>query len=71
MKLILYYSHIVLSLYFKVDIKLSYPTKMANPSFVMEAYTKKDDAARRLVNFRRTKLRYFAVIIACLVVFGC
>lgn len=44
---------------------------MANPSFVMSAYTKKDDAARRLVNFRRTNLRYFAVVIACLVVFGC
>ncbi len=67
----LYYLQIASSLYFIVDIKLSYPTEMANPSFVMEAYTKKDDAARRLVNFRRTGLRYFAVIIACLVVFGC
>ena len=44
---------------------------MANPSFVLSAYTAKDDVTKRQVNFRRTKLRYLVVLIACLVVFGC
>lgn len=44
---------------------------MVSPSFVMSAYVVKDDKTRRNVDYRRTKLRYLIVVIACLVVFGC
>lgn len=44
---------------------------MVNPSFVMSAYTVKDEVTRRKVNFRQTKFRYFIVVLACFVVFGC
>lgn len=44
---------------------------MVNPSFVLSAYKVKDEQTRRNVNFRQTGLRYFIVVIACLVVFGC
>ena len=44
---------------------------MVTASFVMSAYMVKDEKTRRQVNFRQTKLRYFVVVAACLVVFGC
>jgi hypothetical protein len=44
---------------------------MVSPSFVMQAYSVKDDITRRNVNFRQTNLRYFVVVIAIFVVFGC
>lgn len=44
---------------------------MVTPSFVMAAYSVKDDVTRRNVNFRQTKLRYLVVVIAIFVVFGC
>lgn len=44
---------------------------MVSPSFVMSAYTVKDEKTRRNVNFRQTKLRYLVVVLAVFVVFGC
>lgn len=44
---------------------------MVSPSFVMQAYSVKNDVTRRNVNFRQTNLRYFVVVIAIFVVFGC
>ena len=43
---------------------------MVSPTFVLTAYKIKDEVTRRNVNFRQTKLRYFVVVLACLVVFG-
>lgn len=44
---------------------------MVSPSFVMQAYSVKNDVTRRNVNFRQTNLRYLVVVIAIFVVFGC
>lgn len=40
-------------------------------TFVVSMYRQKKDVEKRQVDFRRTKLRYVALLIACLVVFGC
>jgi hypothetical protein len=43
---------------------------MVSPTYVLSAYAVKDEATRRKVNFRQTKLRYFIVFLACMVVFS-
>lgn len=40
-------------------------------TFVLSTYRQKNEVEKRQVGFRRTKLRYVALLIACLVVFGC
>lgn len=44
---------------------------MVSPSFVMQAYSIRGEGTRRKVDFRQTKLRYFIVVVAIFVVFGC
>lgn len=44
---------------------------MVSPSFVMQAYSVRGEDTRRKVDFRQTKLRYFIVVVAIFVVFGC
>jgi hypothetical protein len=44
---------------------------MVSPSYVLSAYVVKDAETRRKVNYRQTSLRYFVVILAVFVVFGC
>lgn len=43
---------------------------MVNPSFVQSAYKVRDHDTLRKVNYRHTKIRYFALFLAVLVVFG-
>lgn len=41
-------------------------------TFVLSTYRQKNEVEKRQVDYRRkTKLRYVALLIACLVVFGC
>lgn len=40
-------------------------------TFVLTTYRQKNEVEKRQANFRKTKLRYVTLIIACLVVFGC
>jgi hypothetical protein len=44
---------------------------MMSPSFAMSAFLIKDALTRRKVDFRQTKLRYFIVVLAIFVIFGC
>lgn len=44
---------------------------MVQGTFVLSVFSKRDEEKIRMVNFRRTKMRYLVVVIAIFVVFGC
>lgn len=48
-----------------------YKSQMVQGTFVLSVFSKRDEEKIRMVNFRRTKMRYLVVVIAIFVVFGC